>query len=558
MTERASARGSGPATPWAWPLIALAVVAGMTPAPAQNLPPPAIETTPWRDSDDTIEGWDWSLPPGVWPVAYSGVKYYDRDGRAVPGNRIGQVAGSWRECEPQEGAYDFEPLRKRLQELPEQYAGAELHVYASVYETRYTNAGKVTPGTGPLWLIEQYGVPLIEEKEKTNLATPFQVVNFDIFNPTYHSRYLKFVEELRKSGIAQMPQVMICYLHGKSSSRGEEAGGTYEGPELVCMEQRMDAWARAFGDMAYKLAWVGNSGEVLDYAYSLGMGQRNGFVEMYLGHCNNPQLGQSLDEHGYLVVEESCPPIAEGRAFGDENEEYAVNVHVPRFGPVESWPHRYRESMLRVLQMRRNFVWAEGNPWVDPPLLAYVSLELGRTVNDAPDAWCYLRESYTRGQSRTEPQSVKNFERWLYQRDGEGCGTVPTERVEHPIPNLTWGVPEDYHCDYIARRTDLASGNDHIAIAVDDRFLSGGPHRVAVKVTYLDTGNGRWRLGYHTPEAEATREVACEDTGRTLTATILLDDACFPAHDPEPDIAITAIGEDATVSFVRVVKLGEA
>ena len=90
------------------------------------------------------------------------------------------------------------------------------------------------------------------------------------------------------------------------------------------------------------------------------------------------------------MVDEACPLIAENRASGDENEEYVPGVHVPRFGPYEGWPHRYRESMLRMLQMRRNVFWAEGGRrLMNPPLLCYVSLELEfdfRIVAGAEDA----------------------------------------------------------------------------------------------------------------------------------------------------------------------------
>ncbi len=87
---------------------------------------------------------------------------------------------------------------------------------------------------------------------------------------------------------------------------------------------------------------------------------------------------------------EKCPLIAENRASGDENEEYSNEI---RFGPIETFPHRYHEATLRVLQMRRNFVWAEGGPWlVNPPLLHYLAVELGQTARTAPDAWCCLRE----------------------------------------------------------------------------------------------------------------------------------------------------------------------
>ena len=56
---------------------------------------------------------------------------------------------------------------------------------------------------------------------------------------------------------------------------------------------------------------------------------------------------------------------ADNRASGDENEEYGPEL-VVRFGPIETFPHRYHESMLRVLQMRRNLVWAESGSWLIP------------------------------------------------------------------------------------------------------------------------------------------------------------------------------------------------
>jgi len=517
----------------------------------------AIMPTPWRTADDVIDGWDWSLPPSVKPVPYSGVKYRDRVNRRFAGNRYVAIRSVWRECEPKEGVYNFEPLRRRLKNLPSWCAGAELHVYASVAETRYfTDATlkhlkRTTPGTAPEWLIKKYHIPLVEEKPRTNIATPFQVVNYDIWNPEYHSRYLKFVDAFGKSGIPQMREVLIAYVHGRSASRGEEAGGRYTGRALEGMKQRLAAWAKAFRGVEYKLAWVGNRGELLRYAYDLGMGQRNGFVEMYLLHCDNPDLGQRIDKDGYLVVDESCPPIRDGRAFGDENEEYSKRVHVPRFGPIETWPHRYHESMLRALQMRRNFIWAEGNPWVNTPLLAYVGLELGRNVANTPDVWCYLRQSYVRRRGKTK--AVKNFERWLYQRDRKGYRTIPAVKV--PVPRQLWCHHPKHKYDYIACRTSRETGDTAIGFAVDDRFLPGGPHRVAVKVTYHDIGKGRWQLVYKKARGVSSRTIVCRDTGGIKTATFHLDDACFPAKGLDFDFEIRAIGQDATISFVRVVKL---
>jgi hypothetical protein len=250
-------------------------------------------------------------------------------------------------------------------------------------------------------------------------------------------------------------------------------------------------------------------------------------------------------------VDETCPPIAENRAFGDENEEYSPQAHVARFGPMEGWPHRYRESMLRTLQMRRNFVWAEGNPWVDLPLLAYVSLELGRNVENAPDVWCYLRESYLRGQAGARGP-VKNFERWLYQRDRDGYRTIPA--VKTPHHESMYPSPPDQKYDFTARRTDLASGNDRIGFALDDRFLSGGPYTVAVKITDHDLSKGAWTLAYRTPDGEAARTIQSQGTGKLRTATFFLNDACFPATGLDYDFEVRATENDAVISLVRVIK----
>ncbi len=516
----------------------------------------AIDLMPWRAADDIIEGWDWSLPTGVKPVPYSGVKFWDKADRPFPGNRYVSIKSSWRECEPKEGDYDFEPLRKKIKSLSAWCAGAELHIYASVAETKYFTGSslkeirKTTPGTAPEWLVMEHQIPTRGEKPKTNLATPFQVVNYDIWRLEYHSRYLKFVEAFGRSGIARMKEVLISYVHGKSASRGEEAGGRYEGTALERMKERLAAWAKAFKGVEHKLAWVGHKSDLLDYAYDLGMGQRNGFVEMYLMHCENPHLGQSIDEDGYLIVDETCPPIRHGRAFGDENEEYNKRTHVPRFGPIETWAHRYRESMLRALQMRRNFIWAEGNPWVDTQLLSYVGLELGRNTSNTPDVWCYLRQSYVRSRGKAKP--VKNFERWLFQRDRGGYRTLPAVKVT--IPDQLRCHHPKHKYDYIARRTDMASGNSAIGFAVDDRFLSRGPYKVAIKVTYHDIGKGKWSMVYLTPNGEATCAVSCENTGKIKTATFFLDDASFPAKGTAFDFEIRATGDDATISFVRVIR----
>jgi hypothetical protein len=92
-----------------------------------------------------------------------------------------------------------------------------------------------------------------------------------------------------------------------------------------------------------------------------------------------------------------------------------------------------------------------------------------------------------------------------------------------------------------------------IGFAVDDRFLSGGPHKVAVKITYHDQGKSRWALVYN--KGQATREVTCRDCGLVRTVTFFLDDAMFNATGQDYDFEIKALEGEAIIKFVRVIKL---
>jgi hypothetical protein len=511
----------------------------------------------WDETDHTVDGEDWSLPLWVKPAHYSGIQISPKLVSAEFPGRIQQaIHASWREAEPTEGTFDFRGVREEILKASEggKYA-IKLGLGASVWETRYFQSlqdrtlRKTEPGTAPLWL-KNRGIPLIEEEP--NKSSPFQVVNLDIYHPEYHQRYLKLVKAFGQSGIPQMKELDICYLHLVSASRGEEGAGPPVGdPKRQLFEERLRAWADAFNGVAYKLCLVSGKEEDMELALKLGMGQRNGFVEHYMLHAPNSGLGQELDADGYLVVNEACPLISENRASGDENEEYSNEV---RFGPIETFPHRYHETTLRVLQMRRNFVWAEGGAWlINPPLLHYLALELGKTARDAPDAWCYLRESVVRSGKKGQP--VKNFERWLYQRDADGARTLATEKVE--VPPQMFEFDRNHLYDLTARQTQTTKGQSLIRFGVDDAFLAGGPHAIAVKITYLDRANAEWQLEYFADTKMATTHVVtCGDSGTAKTVTFILKDARFPGQGYKGlDLQIRALKGDAVIRLVRLIKL---
>ncbi len=522
---------------------------------------------PWDETEHTVTGEDWSLPPWAKAAPYSGIQI---DPRLVPAGfpaRIQRVVRAcWREVEPREGQREFGTLRAAIVKASDGgRCAVKIGIEGSVWETRYFRAlkdpavARVTAGTAPEWM-RALGVPVIEEKP--NASIPFQVVNLDIYHPAYHARYLKMVEAFGRSGIPQMKELDLCYVHLVSASRGEEGRGPPVGdPRRALYEERLRAWAEAFRGVEGKLCHVSSAPEDLELCLRLGMGQRNGFVEHYLMHTQNPMLAQGLDAQGYLVVDEGHPLVAERRASGDENEEYGP-AHVARFGPIETFPHRYRESMLRALQMRRNFLWAEGGPWlINPPLLHYVALELGHGARTAPDAWCYLRQSHVPDRSRGAPAgqvaAVKNFERWLYQRDGDGARAEAVERVD--VTEQMFEYARTHRFDLTARKTSAAAGSRLIRFGVDEAFLADGPHAVAVKVTYVDRGPAEWVLEYLRADGAlaARPPVATGSSGKVKTATFLLRDARFPGRGPAGlDLQIRAVRGDAVIRFVRVIKLG--
>ena len=150
---------------------------------------------------------------------------------------------------------------------------------------------------------------------------------------------------------------------------------------------------------------------------------------------------------------------------------------------------------------------------------------------------------------------MKNFERWLCQRDADGARIEATEKVE--VPAQMFEYDRDHRYDLTARTTQTARGATQIRFGRDEAFLSGGPHAVAVKITYLDRANAEWQMEYVAGgNRTAERKVACGDTGAAKTVTFILKDAHFPGQGyAGMDLQIRALKGDAVIRFVRVIKL---
>ena len=275
------------------------------------------------------------------------------------------------------------------------------------------------------------------------------------------------------------------------------------------MKSRFDAYADAFAGQTHKLVWVGKQGawrylsggryadlalRLVHDAWALGAGNRSSAIEYFNEWLNEPALGQSVDAQGYLHTDESLAPFSSVRYFGDENEEYG-DAWTWRYGSRDGEPVRYRFSMLRALQMRMRFLWTgEAAEAINPPLSTYAALSFGKTVETSPDAWAYLRETPSTTYE-TPAAVIRNFERWLVQRDVPGGMTVPAQRTFRAFNagGNYQGQPDTWYDD-LARRTDVAEGSPHICFDLDNRFRVSGA--VQIKVEILDDSKAYWHLEY--------------------------------------------------------------
>ena len=496
----------------------------------------------WIAKDHTIEGWDWTLPTSVRPSEESKLCIARNFGLGK--NKIEELAEihflsnpvishwvKWRELEPKEGEINFQPLIENIK-------SAYKKGYESIIRIHFS-----ATDFAPDW-IKKYKIP-IRKEEKENP----QKINYEVGHPEFHKRYINFITALGDSGIPKMEEVEGLFLGYASPSNGDEGIGPYHekmanaNDTIPHVKERIDAWAKACSGAEHKVFMGGLS----NYGLSKGFGIRRGFVEMYLYHIPDEHIGQKLDTNGYLIADESNLIIKKNLFHGEENEEYeekwATAERGFRFGKnTEPYPYRYFTANLRLLQMRCNYVLNNEFSLL-PDMFTWVSLSLGKTVEDTPDAWCFLRESYLKG---NEPRRVKNFERWVHQRDAPGYETKPVIKIDHPIK--MWMVEPHMYYDFVARK-----GNK-IGFDINEDFLSE-KNQFAVKISYLDVDKGNWSLVFNGKNKIEKKSVKNEDTGKIKTVTFFIT-GDFKNKTMPFDLEIHGEGDfNPTISFLRVIKL---
>lgn len=504
-----------------------------------------IKPAEWIGKDTMITGWDWSLPASIKPSSKSLLciarnfglrrnKIMQLPDVNFPCNPVISHWVNWRLLEPQEGNIDFQPLIDNIKLAHQKGYGSIVRIHFSAIDF------------APDW-IKKYNIPIRKEKRENPKKT-----NYEVSHPEFHSRYIKFINALGESGIPQMQEVKGLFLGYASPSNGDEGIGPYPESNADANDtvqhviERIDAWAEACNGVEHKVFMGGLS----KYGFSKGFGIRRGFVEMYLYHIPDEHIGQKLDVNNYLYVDESNPLIAKNLFQGEENEEYeekwATASRDYRFGKTTvSYPYRYFTANLRLVQMRCNYL-LNNEFSILPELLAWVSQELGRTIEDAPDTWCYLRESYLKEDGG---HPVKNFERWLYQRDMPGYETQPAVKIDQAIK--MWMVQEGKYYDYIAR-----SGK-RIGFDINDKWLIT-KDSLAIKVSYIDSLAGELNLVYNNGHAKVKKTQQLTGDGAVKTVSFFVSDLESNSMEHNFDFVLEAgeKTENIVVSFVRVIYPG--
>ena len=496
-----------------------------------------INRVPWVVSGGIVDGWDWSLPPGTAPAPASKLitarNIYLTDQRIkdfptvnFPCNPVVTHWLNWKDIEPTEDNYDWDGVRYAIDLC-------SAKGYKSVIRLMTCRAER----SAPTWLAD-LGINTIVHPEGD--------IDYDPADSIFHQHYLNLIADFGATGIQNRDDVVGLYVGYSSKSWGDEGIGPVIGESdpssndtVQHVIERLDAWAAITDGIRHKMVMGGYS----NHGLSLGFGIRRGFVEHYMYHTPDAVMGQLLDANNYMYVDESNSIIANNTYHGEENEEYQESW-VDRFGPIDGYPYRYFSSNIRLLQMRTNAVLFNGFSLM-PEMLAWVGQELGRTREDTPDAWCFLRETYVRTDVNA---NVKNFERWIYQRDTPGYETQAVIQIDKNYHSWIYDPSKPY--DYIARK------GQKIGFAADDVvFPTDVEQSVAIKVSYIDNVVGTLKLVYYNNSGPQEKTINTTGGDLVRTATFFVDTK-FDASGFDYDFELhSEAGKEVPVSFVRVIKL---
>lgn len=558
----------------------------------------------WDGKEGTKAGFDWSLPSTVKPSSRAHctlVRQLNELDKALadaselpdPSESLStftqpamSVWVQWKEVEPTEGTYDFSKVLEVVDAVESKGWKVAIRLMTSS-EKRST----------PEWLAHK-GIPM---ENLMNHKASNDLNNYDVNNTVFNEYYVNLVHALGETGICARSSVFMMYVGYASPSWGDEGigphGKDYHGPtDTPIVKSRLDAWAKACAGNERKMLMGGFS----EYGASKGFGMRGGFIEHYWYQIPSNYIGQVWSsDQPYLTVNESAPIISNaltyGSLMGDVNEEgepnwssdYRTNKHIAgrggkedlsapelganaRYGPLASFTYRYFMSQMRVVQQQLNWDVLPRFE-LNAAVTSWSLLEMGREASTGPDAWAFLVET-----SLTKKQDplgvggpVKNWEKWLHQRDNETLGvkTVREAKITQtpaaPSPRC-WLTSENY--DYIAK----AAPGGVIGFKLDTRFTATAPKLSwVIKVSFFDVvaaGTLSITVGadcWTKPQILATQATTGDGTLKTATFNIAkvgeITSRTAATYDFElRGYDAQGTSQEIVVSMLRVIKVDSA
>ena len=505
-------------------------------------------------------GFDWTFPYSVLPKDNSGSFYMNTLGDKDSIRCVG-VTLYWSLLNPKEKEYDFKTVNELLKLAEKENIRLVFRLKCSVYDRNLggSSADKYLPYI-PEWVVQKHKPPLFYTYNKPphfiQVAAPW--------NPGVQEELKKFIMEFGEQNILSNKYVAGLYVHGISSSPGEEfwldrrytkyalVAGMTEDNLNSAFKNRIDWWAEIAGNNVQKLAWV-HFGTVqrLDYDVSVlneyalekGLGWREGGIESY-HRLLAPELGQTMNEEGHIWVDWSYPLRNGNRFFGDEAE-----VYFPSYSR-DIQKHCIESSIFRLVQLGMNYVWTS-EPCVElsPEMFAWWTKMAGKNPKETPEATCWLREDYANPGEVT----IHNFEHLLVQRDYKGFVTKPVQKI-HRYPFYTDPKGIDY--DYAARSTNIKTNDTGFLFFIDPRFSNSLSSSFMVKVMYLDEKKTNWVLRYGTIDNKIVEQVVIgEGDNQWKTTTFHVKSFSKELLDHKADFSINIKNkQDLTVKFVRVIR----
>jgi hypothetical protein len=532
------------------------------------------------------EGEDWTLPEGVIQKEYGGLAYqqYLLD-EAMIDERISLYlcTTSWNDLNPTDDVYDFTPIDDFISE-------AESHnLKGIVMRMKASVVSRDAPwDDGPVQFIPQW----VLDKHNPN-TFPMSDTILEVAAPWdsgVQAEYHEFIQAFADAGYFSNDMIQGIYLHGISSSYGEEfwcepdfmddaeSAGMSDQILYDTFKQRIDWWVEEAGDThTGKIAWIGVGWfpdyEIVDglddYAVSQGLGIRHGGFDVSHYTHYPDAWGQYWEEDHYAMTDWDYVLRKEQRIIADELEYHGAltmtdiqDTEFPDYTPEVNFSPM--SALYRASVFGMNTIWT-AKDIVDkiPDMYRWYSYTAGKLPDDSPDASIWLKEGYVRWKSTPNSgwdtdHAWKNFERFIYQRDYSPYQTRPALKLyrESYFSDPSNLVDNGMMYEYTARATDTDNGQNGMLFLLHEDFINKVDRNFQIKVTYFDAGVNKWNIEVSTNKGIlATEHITGAGDGKWRTATMSVTGVNLSDEmDYNATIRINLIsGADVVVRYVRVI-----